>query len=360
MPLAFVAASSKAVERSPFTQNVVPLHSAAPPSRDEFLPGNAIFLPWYSHSHRITPPHAHPYFPADTLDALVKGLRQSVADLAAAVIPVETNSVRWVVARSTVSLALALSTWFTGITPGLFRRSDPLRIFRMFLGAWGKRVSVELTREQIEQEVEKVQALMRRQAPSSSETGSQRMETNMLGLFSAELLVRNEGFVGWVQADAGLGHELQEHLRQSLGLSTEVQTSLVWELSQELTRDATVGHLRQQYLELKQQGWVGPEEFETKEGYNSWRRREVKWTADLLQVVDSEALEKEAAEIRRRSTVGENLKVFVEIIAAKDLKGKSASGLASAFCTIEYNNEVFETQVIKDSLNPVWEEHVTL
>jgi len=51
---------------------------------------------------------------------------------------------------------------------------------------------------------------------------------------------------------------------------------------------------------------------------------------------------------------------FVQIIAAKDLKAKGTGGSSNPFCTVEYMDEVYETSVVESSLNPYWDEHVTV
>ena len=50
----------------------------------------------------------------------------------------------------------------------------------------------------------------------------------------------------------------------------------------------------------------------------------------------------------------------LKVIEAHDLKGKGSGGKSSPFCTIEIGDSVYESDIVENSLNPVWNSHIRM
>lgn len=110
-----------------------------------------------------------------------------------------------------------------------------------------------------------------------------------------------------------------------------------------------------------------PEDFLSKDAYRSWRQDMRRTFQEVLMKMIKYRFLDPPPDPR---TSFEPIKIFLKVVEARDLIGKEGRG-RNAFCDIEFGNlaavakskqkrDVFRTEVIPDSLNPKWDEKMTI
>ena len=106
-----------------------------------------------------------------------------------------------------------------------------------------------------------------------------------------------------------------------------------------------------------------PEDFASPDAYRSWRKDMRRTFQEvLMKMIKYRFLDPPSAQ-----PSFEPVKIFFKVVEARDLVGKDGRG-RNAYCDIEFGDlsaktkkrDVFRTEVVDDSLNPRWEEKMTI
>jgi len=118
--------------------------------------------------------------------------------------------------------------------------------------------------------------------------------------------------------------------------------------------------------------------------FESWKVNESKEIHALLKKIDESAYQVFEMSEKSKSIITGTSKIRIKVVKARGLTGfsffffllflsyliffckikknvgKDKTGKSDPYCTIEYGKESFETKVINQNLDPVWDEQITL
>jgi len=100
--------------------------------------------------------------------------------------------------------------------------------------------------------------------------------------------------------------------------------------------------------------------FPTRDMLDLWKAREAKAVHSLLRKIDESAYQVFEMSEKSKMMLTGKTKIKIKVVKARNLTGKDKTGKSDPYVTIEYEKEIFSTNVIEQNLDPVWDEQITL